>query len=140
LTSSHFPYQRILEELRRAILSERIAPGEQLPSENELAERYGTTRPTVRRAIALLKAEGLVQSEQGRGAFARPRPHVRLRIAAGSYLAHRGAGLAGFNAQVVEQGQTPRQQILEVGRFRLPMRWPSASTWTRVPRWSYGVA
>jgi GntR family transcriptional regulator len=120
LTSSQFPYQRILEELRGAILSERIAPGEQLPSENELAERYGTTRPTVRRAIALLKAEGLVQSEQGRGVFARPRPHVRLRIAAGSYLAHRRASLAGFNAQVVEQGQSPRQHILEVGTVPAP--------------------
>jgi DNA-binding IclR family transcriptional regulator len=40
-----------------------------LPSGNELAERYRTSRPTVRRAIALLKAEGLVNTEQRRGAF-----------------------------------------------------------------------
>jgi GntR family transcriptional regulator len=43
----------------------QLESGEKLPSENELAERFETTRPTVRRAIALLKAEGLVTTEQG---------------------------------------------------------------------------
>ena len=66
---SRFPYQGIVDELRASILEGRLEDGERLPSENELAERYGTSRPTVRRAIALLKAEGLVNTEQGRGAF-----------------------------------------------------------------------
>jgi DNA-binding transcriptional MocR family regulator len=66
---SRFPYQGIVDELRASILRGRLAGGERLPSENELAERYRTSRPTVRRTIALLKAEGLVNTEQGGGAF-----------------------------------------------------------------------
>jgi DNA-binding GntR family transcriptional regulator len=41
------------------ILAGGLAPGERLPSEHDLAEQYGTGRPTVQRAIARLKAEGL---------------------------------------------------------------------------------
>jgi GntR family transcriptional regulator len=117
---SRFPYQDIVEELRASVLEGRLVAGERLPSENELAERYGTTRPTVRRALALLKAEGLVNTEQGRGAFVRPEPHVRLLLSGDSFRRHRRAGRSGFNAQVEEQGQTPEQRLLEVGRVVPP--------------------
>jgi GntR family transcriptional regulator len=118
---SRFPYQDIVDELRASILDGQLAAGERLPSENELAERYGTSRPTVRRAIALLKAEGLVNTEQGRGAFVRPKPHVRLLLSGEAFRRHRRAGVSGFNAQVEEQGQRPEQRLLEVG-------------WTAAPR------
>lgn len=115
-----FPYRRIVADLRAQILDGRRAPGERLPSEHELAEEYKTSRPTVRRAVAVLKAEGLVVTEQGRGAFVRPKPHVRLLLTGASYRRHRHAGLAGFNAQILEQGQTPEQQILEVATVSAP--------------------
>jgi GntR family transcriptional regulator len=111
---SRYPYQDIVEELRASILEGRLDAGERLHSENELAERYATSRPAVRRAIALLKAEGLVSTEQGRGAFVRPRPHVRLE--GENFRRHRRAGVSGFNAQVAEQGQVPEQRLLEVTR------------------------
>jgi GntR family transcriptional regulator len=117
---SRFPYQDIVDELRASILDGRLDAGERLPSENELAERYGTSRPTVRRAIALLKAEGLVNTEQGRGAFVRPKPHVRLLLSGENFRRHRRAGLSGFNAQVEEQGQAPEQRLLEVGWVEAP--------------------
>jgi GntR family transcriptional regulator len=117
---SRFPYQDIVDELRASILEGRLDAGERLPSENELAERYGTSRPTVRRAIALLKAEGLVNTEQGRGAFVRPKPHVRLLLSGENFRRHRRAGLSGFNAQVEEQGQAPEQRLLEVGWVAAP--------------------
>jgi GntR family transcriptional regulator len=75
----------------------------------------------VRRAVAVLKAEGLVITEQGRGAFVRPKPHVRLLVTGANYRRHRGAGLAGFNAQVAEQGQRPEQRLLEVGQVEAPV-------------------
>lgn len=110
-----FPYHRIAEDLRSAILSGSLEPGARLSSEWELAERYLTSRPTVRRAVALLKAEGLVVTEQGRGAFVRPTPHVRLTITGANYRRHRSAGVPGFDAQVREQGQRADQRILQVG-------------------------
>jgi len=115
-----FPYERIVDELRGEILTGRRAAGERLPSEHELAEHYGTSRPTVRRAVARLKAEGLVVTSQGRGAFVRPKPHVRLLITGGSYRRHRALGLPGFNAQALEQGQVPEQQLLEVATVSAP--------------------
>lgn len=110
-----FPYHRIVDDLRSAILAGRLAPGDRLSSEWELAQQYQTSRPTVRRAVALLKAEGLVITEQGRGAFVRPQPHVLLLVTGGNYRRHRSTGLPGFNAQVAEQGQRPAQRLLEVG-------------------------
>src|SRR5216684_3155322 len=115
-----FPYERIVDELRGEILTGRRAAGERLPSEHELAEHYGTSRPTVRRAVARLKAEGLVVTEQGRGAFVRPKPHVSLLISGASYRKHRGLGLPGFNAQALEQGQAPEQQLREVTTIGAP--------------------
>ncbi|MFD9943179.1 GntR family transcriptional regulator [Nonomuraea sp. NPDC059023] len=109
-----FPYQRIVDELRAEILGAAVVPGEKLPSENDLAKRYGTTRPTVRRALALLKAEGLLTSRQGQGVFVRNKPRVRLLISGSNFRRHREAGLPGFNAQVLEQGMIPAQRVHEV--------------------------
>ena len=115
-----FPYERIVDELRAEIVDGRRAAGERLPSEHELADHYGTSRPTVRRAVARLKAEGLVVTSQGRGAFVRPKPHVRLLITGSNYRKHRELGLPGFNAQTLEQGQAPEQQLLEVATVSAP--------------------
>lgn len=115
-----FPYERIVDELRAEIVDGRRAAGERLPSEHELADHYGTSRPTVRRAVARLKAEGLVVTSQGRGAFVRPKPHVRLLITGSNYRKHRELALPGFNAQALEQGQAPEQQLLEVATVRAP--------------------
>ena len=117
---SRFPYQDIVDELRASIVGGALEEGEKLPSENELAERFGTSRPTVRRAIALLKAQGLVTTEQGRGAFVRAKPHVRLLLSGENFRRHRREGVSGFNAQVEEQGQVAEQRLLEVGWVAAP--------------------
>src|SRR6266568_5538912 len=117
-----FPSARIVEELRAEILTGQRAAGERLPSETELAEQYGTSRPTVRRALARLRGEGLVVTSQGRVAFVRPVPHVRLLITGGNYRKHRALGLPGFNAQALEQGQAPEQQLVEVATVSAPAK------------------
>jgi GntR family transcriptional regulator len=50
-------------------LIETLTPGDPLPSERELAERYGVARMTVRSEITRLAAEGTVERVQGRGTF-----------------------------------------------------------------------
>jgi GntR family transcriptional regulator len=119
--NSSFPYRRIVDAIRADILAGRRAPGERLPSEHELADQYQTSRPTARRAVAQLKAEGLVITEQGKGTFVRPRHHVRLLLSGTNYRKHRGLGLPGFNAQVLEQGQSPAQLIRGVATVRAPV-------------------
>ncbi|MFD2349731.1 GntR family transcriptional regulator [Nonomuraea ferruginea] len=58
-------YELIADELRGEILSGVHPVGSQLPSESELAARHGAARGTVRQAVAVLAAEGLVGSRQG---------------------------------------------------------------------------
>ena len=62
-------YYSLMETLKQAIQSGKIAPGERLPSENQLAAEYGLSRHTVRKALNLLSAEGYIVTEQGRGTF-----------------------------------------------------------------------
>lgn len=112
--SSTPPFRRIAETLRGDILAGRLGPGERLLSENELAERHETTRTTVRKAIALLRSEGLVASEQGRGAFVRPRPHLKMLLTGSNWRAHRDSGMSNFNAEAASQGRTATQQLLAV--------------------------
>ncbi|MEU7004479.1 GntR family transcriptional regulator [Nonomuraea sp. NPDC046570] len=57
----------VAEAVRRAILSGEYANGSRLPGESTLAERLGVARVTVRRAIALLEAEGIVETRRGLG-------------------------------------------------------------------------
>jgi DNA-binding transcriptional regulator YhcF (GntR family) len=67
------PYQQVANALRAAILTRKLAPGDKLPSGNELAQRYGVARMTVQQAIRVLRDEGLIVSRQGSGVFVRER-------------------------------------------------------------------
>lgn len=55
--------------MSEAIGAGRFAPGDRLPAEQQLAADFGVSRPVVREAISRLRQEGLVSSQQGRGAF-----------------------------------------------------------------------
>lgn len=67
------PYQQVAAQLRAAILTRKLTPGERLPSQAELSQRYGVARMTVQQALRILKDEGLTVSRQGSGVFVRER-------------------------------------------------------------------
>lgn len=60
-------FQDIFSDIKRAIEDGTYPYQSYLPSENELKQRYGCSRTTVRRALGYLAAEGYVQPQQGRG-------------------------------------------------------------------------
>lgn len=62
-------YRQLADEMRRQIQGGELAPGTKLPSESELMETHGVSRITVRQALGVLRAEGLVQTGQGKGSF-----------------------------------------------------------------------
>jgi len=63
----HAPaYRALSAEIERMILSGQLKPGDSLPTETALAERFGVNRSTVREAIRLLEQEGLVSRTAGR--------------------------------------------------------------------------
>ncbi len=70
--SSHLPYYEQLVELLRHEIVAQQARNEvfQLPSENELAERYGLSRATVRHALDELERDGWIFRQKGVGSFA----------------------------------------------------------------------
>ena len=75
-------YHRIADTLRTQITSGVLAAGERLPSEKELAQKYGVGMPTLRRALDVLQAEGLVEKRHGLGNFVR-RPPAVIRYTSG---------------------------------------------------------
>jgi GntR family transcriptional regulator len=62
-------YLQLAAILRARIEAGEIPPGRALPSETTLMGEYGLARETVRKAVRVLRDEGLVQIVQGRGAF-----------------------------------------------------------------------
>lgn len=66
------------DELRRMILSGQCGPGEFLPPQRELAERFGVGASTIREAVQVLIAVGLLQSHPGKGTWVREDSEVGL--------------------------------------------------------------
>ena len=66
-------WESVADELRQAICAGRIPPGGLLPRESELMAAYEVGRETIRRAVAQLAAEGLVEPRRRRGTMVRAR-------------------------------------------------------------------
>jgi GntR family transcriptional regulator len=64
-------YVQLADILRDDIKSGRLAVGEPVPSETYLQQQHGLSRVTVRKAMALLREQGLVYTIQARGTFVR---------------------------------------------------------------------
>lgn len=64
-------WEAIAAALRDDILQGRFAPGQRLPNEQELAQRFAVNRHTLRQAMQALVREGHVHVQQGRGTFVR---------------------------------------------------------------------
>src|ERR1700678_2132852 len=67
-------YAQVIDELRRRIESGEYAPGSLLPSEHQLSDEFQIARPTVVRALRVLRQDGWIDTQQGKGSFVRGRP------------------------------------------------------------------
>lgn len=84
-------YLQIADHIRDQIVRGELPPGAEVPSEREIAEEWQVSRPTATRALAALRAEGLVEARQGSGTFVRSRPRLNRR-AFDRYLRSRETG------------------------------------------------
>lgn len=66
------PYLQLAEILRKRIESEQIPPGRRIPSQTELEQEFAVSRGTIKRAVEVLRREGLVRPSPGRGLFVVP--------------------------------------------------------------------
>lgn len=88
--SSRAPkYHRVADALRREIRDGALAPGERLPAETALVERFRVSLPTIRQALSVLRAEGLIESIHGVGTFVKEQRRLQRR-SRGRYGSARG--------------------------------------------------
>jgi GntR family transcriptional regulator len=62
-------YRTIAQELQEEILSGTVQPGDQIPTELELRDKYSASRNTIRDAVKWLASRGLVETKPGQGTF-----------------------------------------------------------------------
>ena len=62
-------YEQIVQQIEESIVKGALKPGDQLPAERELAQRFGVSRTAVREAVKALREKGLVEAYSGRGTF-----------------------------------------------------------------------
>ncbi|MGJ7456656.1 UTRA domain-containing protein [Halomonas sp. RA08-2] len=96
-------YLRLTDCLREVLREPEASEKERLPAERVLAERFQTTRGTLRQALAQLEAEGIIHRSNRRGWFVSP-----------PRLVYDPTRDAGFNDYVRAQGRRPRTEVLRV--------------------------
>lgn len=113
-------YKQIADILHESIRTGELAPGKKLPSESALIAHFGVAQGTVRQALNLLRGEGLVQAQQGRGVFVRERPPIR-RVASDRFQRrHRQEGQAAYLAESEAEQVRPRVEVYYVGPAEAP--------------------
>ena len=104
-------YLQLADELRGQIRRGELVPGERLPAERDLIEAWGTSRTTIRLALAKLKTEGLVSSGPGRGTWVRKDPPVR-------FSSRRFAGRSPWDQATQQAGIAQDARLTAVKRER----------------------
>lgn len=87
---------RVAEAIKSWVVEANMAPGDRLPSETELIERFGMAKGTIREAMRILEAEGLVKSRTGPGggSFIHEVSEARARALLGNYFYFRNLTIA----------------------------------------------
>jgi GntR family transcriptional regulator len=104
-------YRTIADDLRRRVEAGAFAAGRLLPSESELSAAYDASRITVRKALELLRDEGLVDARQGFGWFVAVDP-LRQSL----------ARLGTIEAQLADSGIRSERRVLEFAFVSAPPR------------------
>ena len=104
-------YQQIAEDLRSRVGRGEFGAGKLLPSESELSGAYAASRITIRKALEVLRDEGLVDARQGFGWFVAADP---LRQSLGR--------LGTIEAQLAASGVRSERRVLDFGFVPAPPR------------------
>jgi DNA-binding GntR family transcriptional regulator len=103
-------WQQLRADISRQIEDGALSPGDALPAETALAEAYGVSRLTVRRALADLVRAGTLRTEHGVGSFVASQP-LRHRI---------DDGQVSLLESMAKRGHTVRQLVLDVRQMDHP--------------------
>ncbi|WP_163100150.1 GntR family transcriptional regulator [Peribacillus alkalitolerans] len=96
-------YHQLMERLKGSIEKGHWAPGDKIPSENQLMDQFGVSRNTSKKAIEELVQEGILYRVQGKGTFvAKPKLQQSLM------------GFYSFSKVLKENGLNPKDIILKI--------------------------
>jgi GntR family transcriptional repressor for pyruvate dehydrogenase complex len=131
--------REIVESLRHSIASGELTRGERLPTEGDLAAHFGVSQPTIREALRVVEAMGLIEVRHGSGAYVTGDPHqfiatslhtllqmdrvgivevVEMRIALGGYSASRVVRFAAEkDLEVIEEQARRLEEAAELSDF-----------------------
>lgn len=104
-------HRQVAADLRERITAGEYAPGDKLPSERAMIETYGVSRLTIREALGILRAEGVVVTEHGRGVFVRPPASIQRLSRSRLSRAARAENKGAFLADAAAQGFTPSSSV-----------------------------
>jgi len=110
-------WRQIARRIEQDIQEKILRPGDRLPTELELTERFAVNRHTVRRALAALAESGAVRAEQGRGTFVQE-----------GMLDYPITRQTRFSETIREQARQPYGEVVRVseepanGRFAAPLK------------------
>lgn len=95
-------YREIADSLRRMITSGEYGEGQVLPSESSLGQIHGASRVTIRKALEVLRSEGLIESRQGFGWMVSSEPFPQSLDA-----------LVSIERQLADSGRTSKREIID---------------------------
>lgn len=102
--SSYIPlYIQVRDILKDLINSGQLAPGDQIPSENELSTQYNISRMTVRQACQELMREELIVIRRGEGTFVNSSSHTQMLLK-----------LEGFSSEMAKLGYRNHSRVLDI--------------------------
>ena len=78
-------YAQVVDEIKRRIEDGDYPPGSLLPSEHQLVQDFGVSRPTIVKALSALRQENWIETQQGRGASSGAARRWRRRNAPGPH-------------------------------------------------------
>ncbi|MFJ7154485.1 GntR family transcriptional regulator [Streptomyces sp. NPDC101118] len=108
-------YVQIAEDIVQQIRAGVLKPGDLVPSESELVERYGVAGGTIRKAMVEVRASGLVETRHGKGSLVKARPPVRHRSSDRFRRSHRKEGRAAYLAESAQSGAEAKVSVLFIG-------------------------
>ncbi|MEU5805596.1 GntR family transcriptional regulator [Streptomyces sp. NPDC047718] len=113
-------YLQIAEDIVQQIRAGVLKPGDQVPSEAEMVERYGVSGGTIRKAMTEIRASGLVDTRHGKGSYVKARPPVRHRSSDRFRRSLRRGGKAAYLAESEQSGATAKVSVIFIGPMEAP--------------------
>ncbi|MFJ3922658.1 GntR family transcriptional regulator [Streptomyces sp. NPDC090022] len=113
-------YLQIAEDIVQQIRSGALEPGDQVPSEAEMIDRYKVSGGTIRKAMLEIRASGLVDTRHGKGSYVKSRPPVRHRSSDRFRRSLRRGGKAAYLAESEQSGATAGVSVIYIGPAEAP--------------------